>query len=59
MAQLHLAFASPITAVKSQDERKFADQLGKLDLLVLVIRQFNIGEPLADFQIHGHTSVVE
>jgi hypothetical protein len=56
MAQLHLAFASPVTAVERQDEWKLSDGLGKFDDLTVLIRQLKVGKALADFQVHGRTS---
>jgi hypothetical protein len=56
MAQLHLAFPSPVAAVERQDEGKFADQFRELYLLPVLIGQFNIGETLADFKFHDCTS---
>jgi hypothetical protein len=38
MAQLHLAFASPVAAIKRQDEGKLSNQLGQLNRLSIMIR---------------------
>jgi hypothetical protein len=59
MAQLHLAFASPIAAIKRQDERKFSDGLRKFDDLTVLIRQLEVGKALADLQVHIRTSLVD
>jgi hypothetical protein len=52
MAQLHLAFASPVAAIKRQNERELSYRLGEFDWLPFVIRQLEIGKALADLQIH-------
>jgi hypothetical protein len=52
MAQLHLAFASPVTAVERKDERKFPNQLGKLNCLAVVVRQLDIWERSPDTLVH-------
>jgi hypothetical protein len=57
VAQLHLAFSSPVTTIEGQDKRKFAHQFGKSNRLIIVIGQLEIGKPFADFQVHGHTSI--
>jgi hypothetical protein len=48
MAQLHLAFGSPVAAVKSQDERKLADQIGQLHRLIFLVGQLDVGKFLTD-----------
>jgi hypothetical protein len=53
VAQLHLAFSSPVAPVKRHDERKLSGNLGKRHGLALVIRQFKIREPLSDGLVHG------
>ena len=55
VAQLHLAFASPVTAVERQNEGEFSDQLGKLYRLAVVIGKFNIWEPMSNALIHALT----
>jgi hypothetical protein len=52
MAQLHLAFASPVTSVKSQDEGKLAHQLGQFHELAFMVGQLDIGKLLTDLEIH-------
>jgi hypothetical protein len=52
MAQLRLALPSPIATVKRKDEGKFANQLRELALLAVLIRQFDIGKPSSDYQVH-------
>jgi hypothetical protein len=52
MAQLHLAFGSPVATVKSQDEWELADQFGQFCRLVFMVRQLDIGKFLTDFEIH-------
>jgi hypothetical protein len=52
MAQLHLAFGSPVAAVKSQDERKLADQFGQLHGLVFLVGQLDVWKLLTDLEIH-------
>jgi hypothetical protein len=59
VAQLHLAFASPIAPIKRQDKRKLSDRVGELDRLPVMIRQLEIGKTLTDLQIHDHTSLAE
>jgi hypothetical protein len=55
VAQLHLAFASPVTAVERQNEGEFAGQLGKLYRLAVLIGKLNIREPLSNALIHALT----
>jgi hypothetical protein len=52
MAQLHLAFASPVTAVERQDEGKFPHQLRKLGHLAVLIGKLDIREAPSDALIH-------
>jgi hypothetical protein len=52
MAQLHLAFASPVTAIEGKNEWKFPNQLGKLNHLPVLIGKLDIRESLADTLIH-------
>src|SRR5688572_32217470 len=60
MAQLHLAFASPVAAIERQDQWKFASILRKLNRLTVMIDHFKIEELLADILIHNllPTSIV-
>jgi hypothetical protein len=58
MAQLHLAFGSPIAAVKRQDKGKLADQLGQLYRLVFMVGQLDVGKLLVDFEIHSAPPLV-
>jgi hypothetical protein len=53
MAQLHLAFGSPIAAVKRQDKWKLADQFGQLYRLVFMVGQLDIGKLLVDLEFHS------
>jgi len=53
VAQLHLAFPSPVPAVKGKNEGKFANQLGKLNQLAVLIGKLDIRESLSDSLIHG------
>jgi hypothetical protein len=59
MAQLHLAFASPIATVERQDKGEFSDGLRKFDDLTVLIRQLEVGKALADLQIHIRTSLMD
>jgi hypothetical protein len=52
MAQLHLAFTSPVTAVERNDEGKFSHQLRKLDHLAVLIGKLDIRESLSNSLIH-------
>jgi hypothetical protein len=52
MAQLHLAFRSPVAAVESQDKRKLAHQLRELSRLTILIRQLEVRKLLADSLVH-------
>jgi len=52
VAQLHLAFPSPVPAVEGKNEGKFANQLGKLNYLTVLIGKLVIGESLSDGLIH-------
>jgi hypothetical protein len=38
MAQLHLAFSSPVAAVKRKDERKLSNESRKAYLLPVLVR---------------------
>jgi len=53
MAQLHLAFASPVSAIERQDQWKFAGILRKLNRLTVMIDHLEIGELLANILIHN------
>jgi hypothetical protein len=55
VAQLHLALPSPVATIEREDKGKFANQPGKFDELAFMIRQFDIGKLLADFQVHDPT----
>jgi hypothetical protein len=52
VAQLHLAFSSPVAPVKRQYEWKFADGIGELNRLAILIGQLEVRKVLADLQIH-------
>jgi hypothetical protein len=52
MAQLHLAFASPVTAVKRQDEGKFPHELRKLGRLSILVWKLDIRKPPSNALIH-------
>jgi hypothetical protein len=52
MAQLHLAFTSPVTAVERNDEGKFSHQLRKLDHLAVLIGKLYIRKSPSDALIH-------
>src|SRR5438552_1784796 len=41
VAQLHLAFASPVAAIEGENKGKFPDQLRKLDWLAILIRELD------------------
>jgi len=56
MAQLHLAFASPVTAIERQYEWKLSNDFGKFDNLAVLVRQLKVGKALADLQVHGAIS---
>jgi hypothetical protein len=52
VAQLHLAFPSPITPVKTEDEGKFSDQRGQSHWLVVMVRQLEVRKFFTDLEIH-------
>lgn len=52
VAQLHLAFTSPVAAVKGNDQRKFAGELRNLGKLTVMIGEIKVGKPLSDGLIH-------
>jgi hypothetical protein len=56
MAQLHLAFRSPVAAVESQDKRKLTHQLRELSRLTVLIRQLEVGKLLANSLVHREVS---
>lgn len=52
VAQLHLAFGSPVATVEGNDQREFPRNLRKFHPLPVLVLQFDIGKPLADCLIH-------
>ena len=52
VAQLHLAFGSPVATVEGNDQREFPRNLRKFHPLPVLVLQFDIGKPLADDLIH-------
>jgi hypothetical protein len=57
VAQLHLAFSSPVAPVERQYEGKLSNRIGELNRLAILIRQFEVRKTLADLQFHAHTSL--
>jgi hypothetical protein len=53
VAQLHLAFSSPVPAVEGKYEGKFANQLGEPNQLAVLIGKLDIRESLSNALIHG------
>jgi hypothetical protein len=53
MAQLHLAFPSPVAPVKRQNEWELTDEFQKPYRLAAVIRELDVRKTGADFLIHG------
>jgi hypothetical protein len=47
MAQLHLAFPSPVATVERQNEWKLSDSFRQFDRLTVLIGQFEIGKTFA------------
>jgi hypothetical protein len=56
VAQLHLAFSSPVSSIEGQNEWKFSGQVGEFHSLPVLIWQLKIGEALANGKIHRCTS---
>jgi hypothetical protein len=59
VAQLHLAFGSPVTAVKADNQWEFPRKLRNFDPLSFVILELDIGKALTDCLVHArHSSVL-
>lgn len=56
VAQLHLAFGSPIAPIKDRDERELSGYFRELDLPPVVVRKFQIRETFANGLIHASIS---
>jgi hypothetical protein len=52
VAQLHLAFTSPKTAIEGENEGKLTDPLGKSNQLAVLISKLDIRESLSDGLVH-------
>lgn len=52
VAQLHLAFGSPVAAIEADDQREFARKLRKFHRLPLMVLQLDIGKAFTDSLIH-------
>jgi hypothetical protein len=52
MAQLHLAFASPVSPIEGKNEGKLSDQLGKFNQLAVLIGKLDVREFFSNDLVH-------